>query len=199
MRVLKSILWTIAAVMIAGLTGLLLDRIRPLPSGRGEFVRICTVLMVLGTSLWASIASYRLEFRKYKTGMPYHPVTIFLLHVLCWILAFPFFLTAWQSIRSGEADVKDEFKPKGPIVPAGLSKAWSPTLSDDCGGTFPVPPTGPLIRTEPPPLRLPPVLSPPPKVSSDDRLAQLQKLADFKAQGILTDEEFQVEKRRLLD
>jgi Short C-terminal domain len=34
--------------------------------------------------------------------------------------------------------------------------------------------------------------------SADDRLTQLQKLADLKKQGILTDEEFATEKARIL-
>lgn len=50
---------------------------------------------------------------------------------------------------------------------------------------------------EPPPRQ--PVSSPPaPSASGEDRIAQLKDLADLKAQGILTDEEFAAEKARIL-
>ena len=39
---------------------------------------------------------------------------------------------------------------------------------------------------------------PPPAAASGDALVQLQKLAELKAQGILTDEEFNTQKARLL-
>jgi hypothetical protein len=49
----------------------------------------------------------------------------------------------------------------------------------------------------PPPAYAP---APPPAASStDDVLAQLQKLGDLKAQGILTDEEFAAQKAKLLN
>ena len=39
---------------------------------------------------------------------------------------------------------------------------------------------------------------PAPSAGGDDRLAQLQQLAELKQQGILTDEEFAAEKARIL-
>lgn len=48
----------------------------------------------------------------------------------------------------------------------------------------------------PPP---PPAPAPaPPPAAEDDQVAQLQKLADMRAQGLLTDEEFAAAKARLL-
>jgi hypothetical protein len=41
-------------------------------------------------------------------------------------------------------------------------------------------------------------LAPPPATSTDDRVRQLQRLGELKASGVLTDEEFQREKRRVL-
>ena len=43
-----------------------------------------------------------------------------------------------------------------------------------------------------------PAAAPAPSAGGNDRLAQLQQLADLKAQGILTDEEFAAEKARIL-
>jgi hypothetical protein len=43
------------------------------------------------------------------------------------------------------------------------------------------------------------VVAPPAAPAGDDMAAQLQKLADLKAQGILTDEEFTAAKMRLIN
>lgn len=40
--------------------------------------------------------------------------------------------------------------------------------------------------------------APAPRAGGEDRIAQLKDLADLKAQGILTDEEFAAEKARIL-
>ncbi|MFJ7416221.1 SHOCT domain-containing protein [Streptomyces sp. NPDC098077] len=49
------------------------------------------------------------------------------------------------------------------------------------------------------PAPQPPVTPPPaPPRESQDRIAQLTQLADLKAQGLLTDEEFAAEKARVL-
>lgn len=39
---------------------------------------------------------------------------------------------------------------------------------------------------------------PPPQADADDQLAQLERLAQLKAQGILTDEEFAAQKAKIL-
>jgi hypothetical protein len=49
-----------------------------------------------------------------------------------------------------------------------------------------------VVYAQPPP----PPAAPP--ASGDDRISQLKDLADLKAQGILTEEEFAAEKARLL-
>ncbi|HEY7199665.1 MAG TPA: SHOCT domain-containing protein [Candidatus Dormibacteraeota bacterium] len=54
---------------------------------------------------------------------------------------------------------------------------------------------GPGLLGERPPA---PVATPPPTVSSEERITQLQELGELKASGVLTDEEFQREKRRVL-
>jgi hypothetical protein len=48
---------------------------------------------------------------------------------------------------------------------------------------------------EPPPQQYAP---PPPAAPAADRVSQLKDLADLKAQGMLTDEEFAAEKARIL-
>jgi hypothetical protein len=51
-----------------------------------------------------------------------------------------------------------------------------------------------VIAQQPPPPP-PPAAAPP---AEDDSLAQLQKLGDLKAQGILTEEEFAAQKAKIL-
>jgi hypothetical protein len=53
-------------------------------------------------------------------------------------------------------------------------------------------------QQQPPPSEPAPAAAPAPSDGGGDRLAQLQQLADLKAQGILTDEEFASEKARIL-
>ena len=54
-----------------------------------------------------------------------------------------------------------------------------------------------VLRAQPVPTPTPP---PAPAVSETDRrLAQLQKLGELKAQGVLTDAEFETEKARILN
>jgi hypothetical protein len=58
--------------------------------------------------------------------------------------------------------------------------------------------------TAPPPQQAAPTEAPPPQEyapappSTDDMLAQLERLGNLKAQGILTEEEFQVQKAKIL-
>jgi len=44
----------------------------------------------------------------------------------------------------------------------------------------------------------PPAATPPAADDMTDKIDQLKQLADLKAQGVLTDEEFQAQKRRVL-
>jgi Short C-terminal domain len=55
-----------------------------------------------------------------------------------------------------------------------------------------------VVRRGPGLLRPDAFFVPAPPVSSEERIAQLQELGRLKASGVLTDEEFQREKQRLL-
>ncbi|MFJ8622687.1 SHOCT domain-containing protein [Kitasatospora sp. NPDC093550] len=54
------------------------------------------------------------------------------------------------------------------------------------------------MAAEPAPPPPPPPPAAPPAPSMDDKIAQLQKLAQLKDQGVLTEEEFAAQKQRLL-
>jgi hypothetical protein len=57
------------------------------------------------------------------------------------------------------------------------------------------PPPQPVYEAPPPAPAPPP---PPPAPDMDAKLAQLQQLGELKAQGILSDTEFEIEKRKIL-
>jgi hypothetical protein len=57
------------------------------------------------------------------------------------------------------------------------------------------------VYAAPPPQQVyvaPPAPAPAPADSMDDKLAQLKDLAELKAQGVLTEAEFETQKRRIL-
>jgi len=232
-RVFKNILIAVALLFGPGLIVVLIWSVILNRPGAEGLAQGLPMLAYLASSIWAAISSYRLEFRRYKTGLSYHPMTIFFCHLLLWIVVFPWFLTVRDRIKDGSAELKDEFKPLPSSAPAA-SRAGIPTppvqLPSGDQVASPavdlVPPplpatrkpapqaaqvapedgvTRPELDPVPPPLPARRPLSPatPPAVvaapkADVDRLAQIQKLADFRAQGILTEEEFQAEKRRLL-
>lgn len=202
MRVFKNILIAVALLFGPGLIVSLAWSVLLHRPGAEGLAQGLPVLVYLASSIWAAISSYRLEFRNYKTGLSYHPMTILFCHLLLWIVVFPWFLTVRDRIKEGSAELKDEFKP----LPSSTSAApragirtppAQPRSGDQVASSALdlVPPPLPATR-KPAPAPFPNA-EPTPKVDVD-RLAQIQKLADFRAQGILTEEEFQAEKRRLL-
>jgi hypothetical protein len=62
----------------------------------------------------------------------------------------------------------------------------------------PPPPPPQQYAPPPPPQYAPPPPPPPPPASEDDTITQLERLADLKDQGILTDEEFAAQKAKIL-
>lgn len=205
MRVFRSILIAVAVLIGAVVLSLVINVVSPPSPGSSGWTAGVVWLAILGTSLWASISSSRLEFRRYKTSMAYHPVTIFLVHLLCWIIVFPWFLTVRSRILDGTAEVKDEFKRTPYAVPSSTRPfSQGPSARPVVEGHEPqgvpdlVPPPLPVTMKRQPAPSVAPVAAPVNPSSDEDRMARLQQLADFKAQGILTDEEFQAEKRRLL-
>lgn len=184
MRVLKNLVITLGLFALAVLAGGMINTSRsPAPQDSGAIPGVVW-LMVIATAVWAGISSSRLEFRKYKTGMSYHPVTIFLVHLLLWVVVFPWFLTVRDNIRDGSAELKDEFSHEAasPVVRSVPPRSVEPPPVPSTRSAQPVPP--PLPRPQVP--------------SVEDRFQQLQRLAQLKDQGILTETEFQSEKQKIL-
>ena len=75
---------------------------------------VCIVLMfvvtpvpvVLLSALWAAWDSSKIDLPRYKTGIAYPPVVLFLLVGLLWIVGFPWYVYARQKVQRGELGMK---------------------------------------------------------------------------------------------
>jgi hypothetical protein len=66
-----------------------------------------TWIMVLGTAIWAAIDSSKLQLRRYKSGISYGSVVLFIGCALLWIVGFPWYLSMRYKIKTGTAVLKD--------------------------------------------------------------------------------------------
>ena len=64
-------------------------------------------IMVLGTALWAASDSSKLQLKRYKSGIAYGPVVLFIACVLLWIVGFPWYLSMRHKIITGQAVPKE--------------------------------------------------------------------------------------------
>jgi len=63
--------------------------------------------IVLGTGIWAAVDSAKIQLKRYKSGISYGPVVIFICFVGLWIVAFPWYLIMRYKIKTGTAVLKD--------------------------------------------------------------------------------------------
>jgi len=66
-----------------------------------------TWIMLLGTSLWAAFDSSKIQLKRYKSGISYGPVVLFLGCALVWIVGFPWYLIMRYRIKTGAAVLKE--------------------------------------------------------------------------------------------
>lgn len=66
-----------------------------------------TWIMVLGTALWAAADSKKISLKKYKSGLSYGPIVLFLAVALLWIAGFPWYLHLRYKIKNGLAEFKE--------------------------------------------------------------------------------------------
>ena len=66
-----------------------------------------TWFMVFITAVWAAIDSSKIHLKRYKSGISYGPVVLFLGFLLLWIVAFPWYLIVRRKILTGTAVSKD--------------------------------------------------------------------------------------------
>lgn len=62
--------------------------------------------MIVITGIWAAWDSSKIELKKYKSGISYGPVVIFICHFFLWIIAFPWYLSMRYKIKNGLAQLK---------------------------------------------------------------------------------------------
>ena len=63
--------------------------------------------IVLGTGIWAAVDSTKIQLKRYKSGISYGPVVIFICFVGLWIVAFPWYLILRYKIKTGTAILKE--------------------------------------------------------------------------------------------
>lgn len=81
----------------------------------GIFILITTgsnifPLLVIGTSLWAAWDSSKIQLNKYKSGISYGSVVLFILCLFVWAIAFPWYLSMRYKIKNDLAQLKDQYK-----------------------------------------------------------------------------------------
>ena len=60
-----------------------------------------------GSAIWAAIDSYKMQLKRYKSGISYGPLVIFISCLLLWIVAIPWYLWMRHKIESGKAVLKE--------------------------------------------------------------------------------------------
>ena len=85
-------------------------------------------LVVVGTTIWATIDAKRIQLSKFKVSMPDTPVAVFFTVLVLWIIFFPIYLVSRGKVRSGKVPLRDPnvplevAPPKRPLkdIPKGL-------------------------------------------------------------------------------
>ena len=67
-----------------------------------------TLIIVPGTALWAAMESRQIELTKYKSGISFGPVALFIAVCLLWLAVFPWYLHVRYKIRNGLATLNEE-------------------------------------------------------------------------------------------
>ena len=62
----------------------------------------------VGSSLWVAIDSSKMQLKRYKSGISYGPVALFIGCILLWLVAVPWYLWTRYQIESGRAVLKSE-------------------------------------------------------------------------------------------
>ena len=68
---------------------------------------LVTWLLVLLSSLWAAIDSSKLQLKKYKTGIAYSPIVLFIAVAALWVIGFPWYLSVRYKIKNGSLPLKE--------------------------------------------------------------------------------------------
>ncbi len=97
MKTYYAILLTIALFILTSLVGV---------SIAGRYVPF-SYFMIVGTAIWASMDSSKIQLKRYKSGISYGPVVLFICFLMLWAVAFPWYLVMRYKIKNGTAILKD--------------------------------------------------------------------------------------------
>jgi len=97
MKTRDAILLTIALSILTSILGLHIA---------GKNVPLL-VFVIWGTAIWAAIDSSKIQLKRYKSGIAYGPVILFIGFLLLWVVAFPWYLAMRYKINTGTAILKD--------------------------------------------------------------------------------------------
>jgi len=100
MHVLKAIGVTASIVAILILIAAVISQ--------AALARTFIVLILLGSSIWASLDSIKLK--RYRTGLP-GPVVLFIGFVVMWIVYFPSYLAKRYAVQDGRIPLKKVYRP----------------------------------------------------------------------------------------
>ena len=102
MKTQHAILLTIALILLTSFVGVNIA---------GQYVPL-SWFMILGTAIWAAIDSSKIHLKRYKSGISYGPVVLFIAIAFLWIIGFPWYLAMRYKIKTGTAILKDGAKPE---------------------------------------------------------------------------------------
>jgi len=84
----------------------------------------------LGTALWASLDSRKIQLKKYKSGISFGPVALLLFLTLFWYIGMPWYLHTRYRITNGLAELKDRYvRPWHRLLRPG--QWWSDLIADE--------------------------------------------------------------------
>jgi hypothetical protein len=58
-------------------------------------------VIVPGTALWAAVDSTKIGLKRYKSGLSYGPVVLFIGIALLWVVVFPWYLIVRDRVKRG--------------------------------------------------------------------------------------------------
>jgi hypothetical protein len=85
----------------------------------GLMTVIGPIPVILITAIWAAADSSQVKLTRYRTGISYSPVVLFLAVCLLWIVGFPWYVYTRQKIKRGELLLKEGVGAAGAEAPKG--------------------------------------------------------------------------------
>ena len=78
-------------------------------------------VLVLVSAGWCAFDSRRIQLQRYRSGISYGPLPLFLAISCIWVVGFPWYLIVRQRITQGRAALKPQVTSVAAAVPADLT------------------------------------------------------------------------------